>query len=79
MIPEKPTNEEDLKDEKKALSGYAKYTGVAFQMMAIIGVCAFIGYKLDEYYQNETQWITALAGVLGVIVSIYQTIRQLKS
>lgn len=79
MNAEEPNGEKDLKDEKKALSGYAKYTGVAFQMMAIIGICSFIGYKLDEYFQNETQWITALSGVIGVVASIYQIIRQLKS
>ena len=77
---EKPEiqQEEGLADEKKALTGYAKYTGVAFQMMAIIGASAFIGYKVDEYYNHETQWVTALTCVLGVCLSIYQTIRQLK-
>lgn len=75
----KDTPEEDLEDEKKALTGYAKYTGVAFQMMAIIGICAFIGYQIDKYFQHQVQWATALGGVIGVCASIYQTIRQLKS
>ncbi len=76
---EKPEIGQDdgLKPENKA-SSYAKYTGVAFQMMAIIGASAFIGYKVDEYYDHKTQWVTALACVLGVCLSIYQTIRQLK-
>ncbi len=72
-IPEK-----GLAPEKKALNAYAKYTGVAFQMMAIIGGCAFIGYKIDQYYDHKVQWVTALACVIGVCMSIYQTIRQLK-
>jgi F0F1-type ATP synthase assembly protein I len=71
--------DDGLESEKKALSGYAKYTGVAFQMMAIIGACAFIGYKIDQYYEHKPQWVTAIACVLGVCLSIYQTIRQLKS
>ncbi len=79
MSVEEPKGDEDLKEEKQALNSYAKYTGVGFQMMAIIGICAFIGYKLDEYYHHETQWITALGGVIGVVAAIYQTIRQLKS
>lgn len=80
MEPEKhDTPEEDLEDEKKALTGYAKYTGVAFQMMAIIGLCAFIGYQIDKYFQHQIQWATALGGVIGVCASIYQIIRQLKS
>jgi F0F1-type ATP synthase assembly protein I len=80
METEKPDDQqEDLKDEKKALNSYAKYTGVAFQMMGIIGLCAFIGYKIDEYYHHQVQWATALGGVIGVCASIYQIIRQLRS
>ena len=79
MEPEMPEHQdEDLNDEKKALTGYAKYTGVAFQMMAIIGVCAFIGFQIDKYFHHQTQWVTALSGVIGVVASIYQIIRQLK-
>ncbi len=74
----KIVKEDGLAPEKKALNSYAKYTGVAFQMMAIIGACAFIGYKIDQYYDHKVQWVTALACVIGVCMSIYQTIRQLK-
>lgn len=67
-----------IEAEKQALNSYVKYTGVAFQMMAIIGLSAYIGYKTDQYYEHKTQWVTAIACVLGVFLSIYQTIRQLK-
>ena len=66
-----------IETEKQALNSYVKYTGVAFQMMAIIGLSAYIGYKTDQYYDHKTQWVTAIACVLGVFLSIYQTIRQL--
>lgn len=80
MEPKKPDNhDDDLKDEKKALTSYAKYTGVAFQMMAIIGLCAFIGHQIDKYYNHQIQWVTALSCVIGVCASIYQIIRQLKA
>jgi len=69
----------EYKTEKQAINSYVKYTGVAFQMMAIIGLSAYIGYKTDQYYEHKTQWVTAIACVLGVFLSIYQTIRQLKS
>jgi hypothetical protein len=48
-------------------------------MMAIIGASAFVGYKIDQYYNNKVQYATAIACVLGVFLSIYQTIRQLKA
>ena|GEM_PF-289935 len=69
---------EGIEAEKQALNSYVKYTGVAFQMMAIIALSAYLGYKADQYYEHKTQWVTAIACVLGVIISIYQTIRQLK-
>jgi F0F1-type ATP synthase assembly protein I len=77
--PENHQEENDLKDEKQALTSYAKFTGVAFQMMAIIGVCAFIGYHVDKYFHHQIQWVTALSCVIGVCFSIYYTIRQLKA
>ncbi len=70
--------QEQLDANKKGLTNYAKYTGVAFQMMAIIAASAFIGYKIDDYYDHNVRWVTALLCVFGVCLSIYQTIRQLK-
>jgi F0F1-type ATP synthase assembly protein I len=64
--------------DRDAMTGYARYTGVAFQMMAIIAGCAFIGYKIDQHFDHKVQWVTALACVIGVCMSIYQIVRQLK-
>jgi Sec-independent protein secretion pathway component TatC len=63
----------------QSFANFAKYTGVAFQMMVIIGGSAFIGYKIDQYCDHKVQYVTAIACVLGVFLSIYQTIRQLKA
>lgn len=79
MDPKEQNEPEELKAGKKAIVSYAKYTGVAFQMVAIIGVFAFIGFKLDDWLDHETKWVTALMGVAGVCLSIYQVIRSLKS
>ena len=57
---------------------YAKYTGIIFQMIAIIAVFAFIGYELDKKLKTQTPWITALCCLVGVCLSIFQTVRQLK-
>ncbi len=49
---------------------YAKYTGLAFQMLAIIGLFSFIGYKIDECRQSDTLLFTAIFGLIGVIGSL---------
>lgn len=74
-----PNFKEDKDSGGQAFGNYAKYTGVAFQMMAIIGGSAFLGYKIDQWYDHKVQWVTAIACVFGVCLSIYQTIRQLKA
>lgn len=72
----------EFKDESgnasRSFGNYAKFTGIAFQMMAIIGGFAIVGYKLDQWYEHRIQWMTAIACVLGVCLSIYQVVRQLK-
>lgn len=79
MDSEEPKEPEEFDTEKKVLSNYAKHSGVAFQMIAIIGLFAFIGYKADAWLHHEVKWITALSCVTGVCLSIYLTIKQLKS
>jgi len=63
--------------DKQSTKNYAKYTGIVFQMIAIIGVFAFIGLQLDTHFKNSPQWITAIACILGVVLSLYLTIKQL--
>jgi F0F1-type ATP synthase assembly protein I len=62
----------------KEAKAYAKYTGIIFQMIATIIVFAFIGYELDKKLKTQTPWITALCCLVGVCLSIFQTVRQLK-
>jgi len=41
-------------------------SGIAFEMGAIIFVCAKAGIWLDEHYQTEKRIYTAIATLLGV-------------
>lgn len=69
----------DSNKEGKAISAYAKYTGMAFQMIAIIGIFAFAGYKIDEAAHHDTQWVTAVMSLAGVFISLFLVIRSVKS
>lgn len=57
------------------LSRYAYYSGLGFQMIAIIGVFTFIGYKIDEWQGNEKPIFTAILSLLGVCSSLYSVIK----
>jgi uncharacterized protein (DUF983 family) len=65
--------------EGKAINAYAKYTGMAFQMIVIIGIFAFAGYKIDEAAHHDTQWVTAAMSLAGVFISLILVIRSVKS
>jgi hypothetical protein len=72
-------DQKELKAGKKAMVSYAKYTGLAFQMIAIIGAFAYAGYEIDEKRQAKTPLATALLSLGGVLISLYLVIRSLKS
>jgi len=52
---------------------------MGFQMLATIGLFAFAGYKIDQYRNSEKLIFMALLGILGVVASLYQVVRQLNS
>ena len=59
------------------LKKYLALTGIAFEMGAIIFVCAYIGKRLDAYYQLEKNWCTIGLVLFGVASSLYLVIKQL--
>jgi uncharacterized membrane protein len=63
----------------KEMSAYAKYTGLAVQMIAVIGIFTFAGYKIDEAAQHTTKWVTAAMSLAGVFISLYLVFRSVKS
>lgn len=73
----------DLKESKKQkqnrrdrINAYARFTGVAFQMIAIIGLGTFGGVKLDEIYPNKYSTFTIICSLASVGVAIYYVIKQ---
>ncbi|PPL03575.1 AtpZ/AtpI family protein [Parapedobacter indicus] len=58
-----------------ALGKYAYFTGVGFQMLAIIGLFTYIGYRIDQSRNAERPIWTALFALVGVCISIYTVIR----
>jgi len=64
-------------DTGKQANNFAKYTGIAFQMLATIGLFTFIGYKIDENQGHDKSTFAALLGFLGVIASLFMVVRSL--
>ena len=64
---------------KKPPKTYLKYSGIAFQMLAIIGLGTFMGVHLDKKYANETPLWALIFSLLSVFVALGLTIRQVVS
>ena len=69
---EKPKEE----NSEKKVNASAKYSAIGFQMIATIGLLTFIGYKIDQHRQSETNIITAAFALVGVGIALFQVIRQ---
>lgn len=62
---------------KKPQVDYLRYSGLAFQLIALILAGAWLGDWLDERMQNQTPYCTAAFSLLGVLAGMYQLYRDL--
>jgi F0F1-type ATP synthase assembly protein I len=63
-------------DPKKSLNVYARYSGIAFQMVAIILLGAYGGWKIDDWL-NTKPIFTIILLLISVVLSIYFVTRDL--
>jgi F0F1-type ATP synthase assembly protein I len=63
-------------DPNKGLNQYARYSGMAFQMMVIIVAGAFGGLKLDQWL-NTKPVFTVIFSISAVFLAIYYVTRDL--
>ena len=70
----KPKNQ---KNNLSPLNSYARYSGLAFQMIAIILVGVFGGIKLDDAVRWEFPVFTLVFTLLAVILSMYYAVKDL--
>ena len=64
--------------KNNGLRNAAMLSGIAFEMGAIIFLAAKGGVWLDEHYQTDKKIFTAIATLIGVAISIWVVLRQLK-
>lgn len=54
---------------------YMRYSTLAFQMLATIGIFTFGGYKLDQHFEMKTPIWTISLALVGVGISLYSVIK----
>jgi F0F1-type ATP synthase assembly protein I len=63
----------------KTYNSYLKYSGLAFQLLAGIGVFGWLGYKLDQHLELQFPVFMLLFGLLafgGMMYKVYRSINR---
>ena len=76
-MEDKDHNNKQIEEKASQLNSYAKYSGIAIQMCAIIGVGSFIGVKLDDHFNNEGNLWTIIFSLSSTIFAIVFVIRRI--
>ena len=58
----------------RSLNNYARYSGLAFEMLFIIAAGVFGGIKLDEWLHTKPI-LTLICSLAGVAIAFYVVIR----
>ena len=69
-------NKDQEQKPKEQLNSYARFSGIAFQMIAIIGLGVFAGIKLDENYPNKHSLFTLICSLTSIGMAIYFVINK---
>ena len=69
--------ESESEKKRKRLNAIARYSGMGFQMIAIMLVFVFAGTWLDKHLSLHYPIFTASLSLLGVFLAIYYFIRDL--
>jgi F0F1-type ATP synthase assembly protein I len=73
--PQQSQKKNSKKLESKGLNDFARYSGIAFQMIAIIALTTWGGIQLDKLAGFETPVFTIILSLLGVIAAIYTAVK----
>lgn len=65
------------KEKRPPLESYARYSSLAFQMFAIIGLGIYGGYKLDQWLEIGFPVFTVLMSIISVAAAIYSAVKDL--
>jgi hypothetical protein len=73
-----PEAEKNRKPDKRPpLESYARYSGMALQMLVIIGAGTYAGIKLDHWLNLQFPVFALLLSLVSVFAAIYTAVKDL--
>jgi uncharacterized membrane protein YeaQ/YmgE (transglycosylase-associated protein family) len=65
------------RNNKKGLDTFIRFSSLGFEMMVIIGLGTFLGYKIDQWMENDFKGFTLALMILSVVGAIFCGTRSL--
>lgn len=62
---------------KRRFDTFIRYSSLGFEMMGMIALGTFLGYKIDQAMDNSFRWATLILMIFSVVGSVVFTIRKL--
>lgn len=56
--------------KKSSFDNFIRFSSLGFEMMGIIAIFTFAGYKIDQWMENEFKGFTLGLMILSVIVAL---------
>jgi F0F1-type ATP synthase assembly protein I len=66
-----------FRKNKNRFDAFIRYSSLGFEMMTMIVLGTFLGYKIDQWMNNNFRWFTLVLMVLSVIGSVVYFVRKL--
>jgi F0F1-type ATP synthase assembly protein I len=64
-------------NKRKSFDSFIRYSSLGFEMMATIALGTFLGYKIDQWMNNEFKAFTLGLMIFSVVVAIINAVRNL--
>lgn len=77
MQNQDPTKKSKKQPDSRKPNSLLKYSGMGLQMAAIMLLGAWGGMQLDRYYKIHNSIFTATLTILGVVIAVYLTVKDL--
>jgi F0F1-type ATP synthase assembly protein I len=62
---------------KNKFDAFIRYSSLAFEMMAMIALGTFLGYKIDQWMDNEFKGFTLGLMILWVVGAVFYSTRNI--
>jgi F0F1-type ATP synthase assembly protein I len=69
-------NPNNLNKHRKQFDDFIRYSGLAFEMVAIMGIGVWVGAKIDQWLELSFPAFTLGLMILSVIGAVYHAIRK---